>query len=188
MALLALPSAVHAQAPERGTWSVGLPLFTEDVGSVLNGGLMATDRLHLGLEVNLRAAQVEEEVNRTTLGLNSEVEATDFAFGPVVKWYGSGIGPVVPFLRLRGLWGRGTQQITVGGDPFREIDTTVLAGGLSLGAEWFPIRQLSLSGHTGLEYSRETFERIDFDGDVIERSRDDLRTFRSALAVTFYFR
>jgi hypothetical protein len=167
---------------------VGLPLFTENVGSVLNIGFMTTDRLLLGLEVNLRAAEIEEEVNQAELGLNSSVEDRDFAFGPVVKWYGSGIGPVTPFLRLRGLYGRGSRQVTLEDEPFREIDTSIAAAALSIGAEWFPIRQLSLSGHTGFEYSRETLERVDFDGDTIDQERNDFGTFRSALAVTFYFR
>jgi hypothetical protein len=188
LASTAIPASVQAQAPEQGTWSVGLPLFTENVGSVLNLGFMVTGRLHLGLEVNLQAAEIEEEVNRGTLSLDSRIEEQDFALGPVLKWYGADVGPVSPFLRLRGLYGTGTQQITLEEEVFREIDTTVLAAALSIGAEWFVIRQLSLSGHTGFEYSRQTLERRDFDGDVIERSRDDLGTFRSALAVTFYFR
>jgi hypothetical protein len=149
---------------------------------------MTTNRLLLGLEVNLQAADIEEEVNRATLGLDSRVEDRDFAIGPVVKWYGTGIGPVTPFLRLRGLFGQGSRQITVADEPFREIDSSILAGALSIGAEWFPIRQLSLSGHTGFEYTRQTLERVDFDGDTVEQSRDDFGTFRSALAVTFYFR
>jgi hypothetical protein len=167
---------------------VGLPLFTENVGSVFNLGFMLTSRLLLGLEVNLQAAEIEEEVNRGTLSLDSRIEDRDFAFGPVLKWYGTDVGPVTPFLRLRGLFGTGSQQITLEEEVFREIDTRVLAATLSIGAEWFVIRQLSLSGHTGFEYSRQTLERRDFDGDIIERSRDDLGTFRSALAVTFYFR
>ena len=188
IALISRPGGVHAQAPEQGTWSVGLPLFTENVGSVLNAGFMATSRLHVGLEVNLQAAEVEQDVNRPTLGFNSKVETKDFAFGPVLKWYGSGVGPVTPFLRLRGLIGWGSEQITIEGQPFRETDTSILAAALAIGAEWFPIRQLSLSGHTGFDYTHQTLERLDFDGDLIERTGTNFGTFRSALTVTFYFR
>jgi len=188
LALLALPGGAEGQAPEQGTWSFGLPLFTENVGSVLNAGFMATSRLHVGLEVNLQAAEVEQDVNRPTLGFNSRVETQDLAFGPVLKWYGSGVGPVTPFLRFRGLVGWGNEQITVEGEPFRETDTTILGAALAVGAEWFPIRQLSLSGYTGFDYTRQTLERLDFDGDVVERTGSDFGTFRSALSVTFYFR
>lgn len=187
-AAVAWPGAVEAQAPEKGTWSVGLPLFTNNVGSVLNAGFMVTSRLHLGLEANLQAAEVEQDVNRPTLGFNSEVESWDFAFGPILKWYGSGIGPVTPFLRFRGLIGWGSEQITVESEPFRETDTSILGASLAIGAEWFPIRQLSLSGYTGVDYTRQSLERLEFDGDLIERAGSDFGTFRSALAVTFYFR
>lgn len=182
------PERVEAQAPERGSWSIGLPLLTENVGSVLNVGFMATSRLQVGLEVDLQAAEAEQDVNRPTLGFNSTLESTDIAVGPTLRWYGSGVGPVVPFLRFRGLYGWGKEKITIGDEPFRETDTRVLAGSLSIGAEWFPIRQLSVSGHTGLEVSRSTFEREDFDGDLIEQTRNQTGTFRSALAVHFYFR
>lgn len=188
MAAIALPDTAEAQAPEQGTWSVGLPLLTEDVGAVFNAGFMATSRLQVGLEIDFQAAEVEQEVNRPTLGFNSAVETQDLAFGPVLKWYGSGIGPVIPFLRFRGLIGWGNEQITVEDQPFRETDTTILGGALGIGAEWFPIRQLSLSGYTGFDYTRQTLERLDFDGDAIERTGSDFGTFRSALTVTFYFR
>jgi hypothetical protein len=182
------PKALDGQAPEQGTWSVGLPLFTEEVGSVLNAGFMATSRLLVGLEVDLQSAAVEQDVNRPTVGFNSRVESQDFAIGPVLKWYGGDVGPLVPFLRLRGLIGWGTEQITVEEEPFRETDTTILAASLAIGAEWFPIRQLSLSGYTGFDYSHRTLERLEFDGDLIERTGTDFGTFLSALAVTFYFR
>ena len=186
--LLALPVSLRGQGAEKGTWSVGIPLFTEDVGSVLNLGRMMTDRLHLGIELDLRAAELEEDANRPSAGIDAKIENRDFAIGPVLKWYGTDVGPVVPFLRLRGLWGQSSQRVTLIETVVQQDDTTLWAASLGLGAEWFPLRQLSLSGYTGFQYSTQTRERREDDGDQVDRTTESAGTFRSALTVAFYFR
>jgi hypothetical protein len=186
--LLTLPVSLRGQGAEKGTWSVGIPLFTEDVGSVLNLGRMMTDRLHLGIELDLRAARLEEDANRPSAGIDAKIENRDFAIGPVLKWYGTDVGPVVPFLRLRGLWGQSSQRVTLIETVVQQDDTTLWAASLGLGAEWFPIRQLSLSGYTGFQYSTQTRERREDDGDQVDRTTENAGTFRSALTVAFYFR
>jgi len=186
--LLTLPASLRGQGAEKGTWSVGIPLFTEDVGSVLNLGRMMTDRLHLGIELDLRAARLEEDANRPSAGIDAKIENRDFAIGPVLKWYGTDVGPVVPFLRLRGLWGQSSQRVTLIETVVQQDDTTLWAASLGLGAEWFPIRQLSLSGYTGFQYSTQTRERREDDGDQVDRTTENAGTFRSALTVAFYFR
>jgi len=189
LVLLALvPASLRAQGPDRGDWSIGIPLFTEDVGTVLNLGRMFTDRLHIGIELDLRAAEIEEDPNQPSAGIDAKVENRDFAFGPVVKWYGSEVGPVVPFLRFRGLWGKASQQFTLGDEVVQEDNTDLWAASLGIGAEWFPLRALSLSGYTGFQMSRESRDRAEIDGDQVERTTQNAGTFRSALTVAFYFR
>ncbi|HSM03303.1 MAG TPA: hypothetical protein VK858_01725 [Longimicrobiales bacterium] len=186
--ILAAPGPLRGQAAEKGSWSIGIPLFTEDVGTVLNAGRMMTSRLHLGIELDLRAAEIEDDANQPSAGIDAKVENHDFALGPVLKWYGSDVGPVVPFLRLRGLWGEGSQEVTFANEVIQQDETSVWAASLGIGAEWFALRQLSVSGYTGFQISQETRERRNDDGDQVDRTTKNAGTFRSALTVAFYFR
>lgn len=186
--LLAASPPLQGQTAPRGSWSVGLPLFESGTGTVFNLGRMMTDRLHLGVEVDLRAAELEDDANQPSAGIDTLVENWDFALGPVIRWYGAPAGPVTPFLRARGLVGWGSQDVTLATERVREDDTSVLAASLGIGAEWFPLRQLSVSGYTGIQASRNDLERVDADGDRVDRRTVNVGTFRSALTLSFYFR
>ena len=74
------------------------------------------------------------------------------------------------------------------GEVIQQEETSIWAASLGIGAEWFALRQLSVSGYTGLQISRETRERREDDGDRVDRTTKNAGTFRSALTVAFYFR
>lgn len=185
---LAVPAQLWGQGPEKGDWSVGILLFTDDTGTVFNVGRQWTDRLHIGLEVDLREASVEDEVTDVSLGVDTRVAASDFLAGPVAKWYGRSLGPVVPFIRGRVVAGWGDQVFEQAGVERWREDTFQVAASLGIGAEWFPMRQISFSGYTGIQTSRSVEERVFPDGRSAERTTVNSGTFRSALSISFYFR
>lgn len=184
----ALPGQILGQAPEKGDWSVGILLFTNDTGTVFNAGRQWTDRLHVGIELDLREASIEDDVTDVSLGVDTKVAASEFLVGPVAKWYGRAVGPVVPFLRARVVAGWGDQVFEQAGvEQWRE-DTFQVAASLGIGAEWFPMRQVSFSGYTGIQTSKSQRERVFPSGAKAERTTLNSGTFRSALSISFYFR
>ena len=182
------PASLAGQGPERGDYSVGILLFTDDTGTVVNFGRQWTDRLHLGVELDLREASVEEDVTDIELGVDSKVAASDCAIGPVARWYGQAVGPVLPFVRARALVGWGDQTFEQAGQEQYTDDSFRVAGSLAIGAEWFPMRQVSFSGYTGIQVSREVRKRVLASGESAEQTRFNSGTFRSALSIHFYFR
>lgn len=184
----ALPGQLLGQGPEKGDWSVGILLFTNDTGTVFNAGRQWTDRLHIGVEVDLREASIEDDVTDVSLGVDTRVAASDFLVGPVAKWYGRAVGPVVPFLRGRLVAGWGDQVFEQAGVEQWQEDTFQVAASLGIGAEWFPMRQVSFSGYTGIQTSRAVRERVYPSGAKAERTTLNSGTFRSALSISFYFR
>ena len=184
----ALPGQLLGQGPEKGDWSVGILLFTNDTGTVFNAGRQWTDRLHIGVEVDLREASIEDDVTDVSLGVATRVAASDFLVGPVAKWYGRAVGPVVPFLRGRLVAGWGDQVFEQAGVEQWQEDTFQVAASLGIGAEWFPMRQVSFSGYTGIQTSRAVRERVYPSGAKAERTTLNSGTFRSALSISFYFR
>lgn len=184
----ALGRPTHAQEPEKGDFSVSLLLFTSQTGTVMNLGRQWTDRLHIGIELDLRNASVHQEVTDISLGVETRVSNHDFALGPVAKWYGTPVGPVVPFLRLRGLAGWGGQKLELAGAEQWREKTNTLAASLGIGAEWFPMRQISFSGYTGLQASRLKLDRIFPNGEFATQTTVNTGSFRSGVSISFYFR
>lgn len=185
---LVLVSPARAQGPEKGDFSVGLLLFTAQTGTVMNIGRQWTDRLHVGIELDLRDASVHQEVTSVALGVETRVSNYDVALGPVLRWYGTPVGPVVPFLRVRGIAGWGGQKLEqAGAEQWRE-ETNVLATSVGIGAEWFPMRQVSFSGYTGLQASRTKTDRIFPSGEFATQKTVNTGTFRSGVSISFYFR
>lgn len=183
-----VPANLRAQGPDKGDWSIGILLFTDDTGTVFNVGRQWTDRLHIGVEVDLREASIEDEVTDVSLGVDTRVAASDFLVGPVAKWYGRSMGPVLPFIRGRVVAGWGDQVFEQAGVERWSDDTFQVAASLGIGAEWFPMRQISFSGYTGIQTSRAVQERVYPDGRSAERTTVNSGTFRSALSISFYFR
>lgn len=183
-----LASPVEAQRPAKGDYSVGILLFTNNSGSSLSLGRQWTDRLHIGVELDLQEASVEDEVSDVTVGVDTKAASSEFRFGPVIRWYGEARGSVVPFLRLRGAMGWGDETFDQAGQTQREDDISILAASLAIGAEWFPVSKVSFSGYTGLQVTRESRDRTFANGEFLERTTLSSGTFTSALTIRFYFR
>ncbi|HEX7117674.1 MAG TPA: hypothetical protein VF212_02745 [Longimicrobiales bacterium] len=140
---------------------------------------MRSPRTNLGIDVNLSLRRNED---------SDEDALTDWGItaGPAIKRYFPWTsGPVAPFFyggvnlswRSNDLGGGGTVERTLG---------LGLSGGV--GVEWFPTRQISIGGYTGLHagYSRETQENEALDLEA-SRSAFNLNTFRSSLTLHIYF-
>ena len=184
--LAALPA--QAQGPEKGDYSFAVLLFTNTTGSRMEVGRQWFERLYGGLELEVREASIEDEPSDPTAGVRSKVASSDFLVGPVVRWYGEAVGPVIPFLRARVAVGWGDETFRQASEIRYTEETFEVAGSLAVGAEWFPMRQVSFSGHTGLAISRLDRERILDTGATAERTVFNSGTFVSALSIRFYFR
>jgi hypothetical protein len=78
-------------------------------------------------------------------------------------------------------------ELIVQGDQQQYQDTFTIQGSLSLGAEWYPLRYLSIGGHAGLQWLRDDVDSA-ANGIVRDRTTTSWGTFRSGLEVQFYFR
>ncbi len=183
------PSSLEAQRPAKGDYSVGILLFTNNQGSSLSLGRQFTDRLHLGLELDVQEASVEDEVSDIIVGVDTKAASSQFRLGPVLRWYGQARGSVVPFLRVRGAIGWGDETFDQAGQTLREDDISIVAGSLAIGAEWFPVPKVSFSGYTGFQVTRETRDRtFSANSESLKRTTLSSGTFTSALTIRLYFR
>jgi hypothetical protein len=187
--LLLCPTAISAQEdglPRAGDWSVAASLFTSDTGSVFGIGRMITDRLALGLELDLHGSDAEETVvsNFTSRGTATNSE---HSIGPTAKWYGTRDTPVSPFVRAKIAFGWDDSELIIQDQQQQYSDAFVIQGSVALGAEWYPLRYLSVGGHAGLQWLRET---VDSSANGISRDRTTTSwgTFRSGLELNYYFR
>lgn len=190
---LGVPGAARAQGgaaasdvPVAGDWSLAASLFEPDTGSLFGVSRMITDRLAVGLELDLRDTDSEETVqaNITTRG---EARGTDHTIGPTLRWYGSRDTPVSPYLRTKVAMGWDDDELIIQGDQFQYQDLFTIQASLSLGAEWYALRYLSVSGHAGLQWRRDTIDSS-ANGVMRDRTTTTWGTFRSGLELNFYFR
>ena len=172
--------------PVAGDWTIAASLFEPDAGSLFGLGRMFTDRLAVGLELDLRDTDSRETVesNITTRG---EARSTDHTVGPFVKWYGARDTPVSPYLRGKLALGWDDGELIIQGDQQQYQDLFTVQASLSLGAEWYALRYLSVSGHAGFQWRRDT---IDSSANGVMRDRETTTwgTFRSGLELNFWFR
>lgn len=191
IAVLALPVTAQTppSLPTAGDWSLAGTLFTDSPNSVLGIGRMMTDRLSLGLEIDLRTSDADEKItsNASNVVTRGQATSTDHTIGPTLKWYGTRETPVSPYVRAKVAVGWDDNELVVQGDQQQYQDTFTIQGSLSIGAEWYPLRYLSIGGHAGLQWLRDDVDSA-ANGIVRDRSTTSWGTFRSGLEVQFYFR
>ena len=95
--------------------------------------------------------------------------------------------PVSPYLRGKFAVGWNDNELIIQGDQQQYQDIFTIQGSLSLGAEWYPLRYLSVGGHAGLQWVRDTVDSAS-NNIVRERTSTSWGTFRSGLELNFYFR
>lgn len=198
-AVLALATPVRAQdepadtagAPRtplrKGAWSLSFEAPGYAAGERAQFGLwrMAGSRTNLGLALDLAVLDHDREAD----GEEVDDATRAVGLGLHARRY---LGPeraVMPFVQ-GGVFGRTGSLRRESGDAEEERSTR--QGGIEagVGAEWFPVRQISVSGYTGARASASRTEQDSTTpgGDVSSTSNDlVLQTFTSALAVRIYF-
>lgn len=192
--LLLLPILGHAQeqaprtAPEKGDWSISLGLFDADDGINFGVYRLFSDRLKLGLEVEVSYAGSDSDIFLAEGTINAQVVNWTANVGPSVWWYLTDLGPITPFLRAKTTLGWSLSKVELQDSRLSEEQSSSKSGSVALGAEWFPVRRLGVAGYTGLQFIRTSVKELNTDDTVLlERTRWNYRTFRSGLMVNFYF-
>lgn len=198
-ALLSLAVPAHAQDTDtvprtslrEGAWSLSfaVPGYTSGGGSgELGAWKMVGPRTNLG--VTLAASTQRSESSGA--GLETTDRRTDLNLNLDVKRYVMQPAEVTPFLLVGAGIGHSSQdrEITPGGPDHSAsgLNGRVRAG---VGLEWFPVRRVSISGHTGLTVNGGGFDSEGEapDGTPVPGEADSLfvGTFTSALSLQIWF-
>lgn len=179
----------QAEAPTAGDWSVTFTLFEPDEVTNLGVFRMVTDRANVGLEVDLNWSDGDQEIQQSGLTVRAEGTTWSLAVGPSLRWYGSRMGPVSPYLRTKVSVGWERSHLEVNGERRSEDETFTVLGSLAIGAEWYPVERLGIGGHTGVAWTTSDIESRNLANESSSDSAtSNVRTFRSGLVVSFYFR
>ncbi len=158
--------------PEPGQRSISFGLPGNLGHNTFGFWTMHSEKLNLGLNLGLNL------VSNSTDGTTTS-KVSNISIGPALRYYAGSLGPVVPFLH-------GQADIRYGktDQPDRSSKGFGLASGL--GAEWFPTRNISISGTTGLGFSANWVSTSQ-GGTTIKTSNTGIGTFTSALTIQLYF-
>jgi hypothetical protein len=175
------PSGLQAQEPRAdgretpaavGDYVLSFQL-PEGGGPGFGLGFQASTRTRLGVFLRGEWNRAEAEDGAT----GGETSATGWAVegGPELRIYGLQNRRVLPFFHLAAAGGYG--------EAANGSTQTNFGGEMGLGAEWFPVRSVGISGQTGLG-----FRRVRNDpgfGPITTGTSVEL--FRSGLSLNLYF-
>lgn len=198
VAICALVAAVPVRAQEaaqdtvprtslqKGAWSLAFDLPIGVGGSSqLGAWKMVGARTNLGVSLELQTRDVDARRDSATAG--EQYHAVEL--GVEARRYLSPAEEVTPFATagVFGFIGRREQEAgaTRGETTYRGVG--VHAG---VGVEWFPVRRVSLAGHTGVRlnvYDGEMTARYNGVESEGEDSALDFTTFTSRLSLQIYF-
>ena len=197
-ALLAAPLAAQdapadSTPPEpgvlrKGAWSLSFtaPGYSAGEGGEFGVWQMVGTRTRLGvtLDVLVRGSERDDSAAGQTDA------ATRLGLGLNLRRFLATEARVAPYLQAR-VFGRGAYGRLEQG-PYSTESRGVFAGvEAAVGAEWFPVRAFSISGHTGVrvQAQRREDESTAPDREPLESTYRDLafQTFTSTLAVQIHF-
>lgn len=149
---------------------------------------MVSERTNLGLNLSLHTAHVRHEIDPDTLPDRESVESNfAVALGPALRRYLAPSERLGPFLYGSVQAGYTWQRRRVDGLPDVRAHGATFAGEAGVGLEWFPTRDVSVSGHTGLRAGFSTLSG-DFGGGEFDDRTFTAGTFTAALSLNLYFR
>ncbi|HST59198.1 MAG TPA: hypothetical protein VLK84_10925 [Longimicrobium sp.] len=177
----------------KGAWSLSFvaPGYSGLGGETAEFGVweMVGPRTNVGVTLDLSVAGQSRE----TSGANDQTTAyTRLGLGLNARRYLATSRSVVPYVHGR-VFGRvGFDRRDDVGSGFEENVRSLGAGAdAGVGVEWFPVRQVSLSGHTGVRFSSFNYTSEVTTPEQEERestSREGIfQTFTSALSLRIYF-
>lgn len=192
-AVLALSSPALAQeddddaplGPPRGAWSLSFTAPGDDGRTDLGAWKMVDDRTNVGVTLGFgRSSREREDENP---GASFKETATDLELGLAARLYLTQRYGAAPFVQGR-LFGSMSTVDREGQDYESTVEARGLGGQLAVGAEWFPVRQFSISGHTGVSVvaSRLENDAPAPSGDPVD-TLTTINTFTSALSLQIYF-
>lgn len=169
-------STALAQRPatlESGKKSISFTLPGDGWAQSFGFWNMLSDNMNLGINVGLNVRSGSVDGTTTT-------KQTGFNVGPAIRYYTANLGPVVPFL-----YGSGDIGFTKESQPGDESLTALgLAGGL--GAEWFPLDNIGISGYTGITLNH-SWTSAQVAGSTRKGTTTRLGTVTSGLSINLYF-
>lgn len=184
----ATPDTIPRTSLQKGAWSLSfdVPAYGANAGSGSFGGWkMVGERTNLGLIVAIQVSDRDE----STSGSDYDRESTWLSPGLHVRRYVGTIRDVTPFLAagINGYAGRSTNRQGATSVETRVYGASVQGG---VGVEWFPVRRVSLAGHTGAQV--QVFKSDDeIQTDTGPRGGNqrtlDVATFTSRLSLQIYF-
>lgn len=177
-----------AQTVRDDRWSIALGI-PNGGGSELGLWRMVGTRTNLGLQVGYRWADDEVE------GDEREQERLDWAISlsPTLQRYLFVRGSVSPFVLLRAEFSVSRSEaasVSPAGASYHQRTSRTVGARIGLGAEWIPLPDIGIGGHTGLRFSHAwSDEQATGPGDVLEFDGSSSRaaTFVSALTLRIFF-
>lgn len=169
----------------KGAWSLSFTSPGSSERAELGAWRMVSDRTNLGVTVGF--ARTSREREQEDPDATFEETGTELQLGLAARRYLSQLRSASPYLQGR-LFGS-LSTVDHEGDLEDRAEGRSLGGELALGAEWFPVRQLSVSGHTGLRVVGSWFEQEATDplGQRVETTASTIASFTSALSLSIYF-
>lgn len=203
LALLVLGTVpARAQQPDsvsnglvRGAYSLsfGVPQFGAGGGTGTFGfWRMVSGRTNLGLNASVQTAHARREIDNDTLPDRESVESLfSVAAGPAIRRYLAPAERLGPFLYGSVQAGYTSQRQRADGNYLVRMYGVTLGGEAGVGLEWFPTRDVSFSGHTGVRAGVSSVSG-EFDQGFDEGEFDDRNffagTFTAGLSINLYFR
>lgn len=184
----AAPDTTPRTSLQKGAWSLSFdaPAYGSNIGSGAFGGWkMVGERTNLGVIVAIQVYDRDE----STDGSEFDQRSSLLAVGLHARRYAGTIRDVTPFLTagIDAYAGRSTQSSNNGSVEGRGYGAGAQAG---VGVEWFPVRRMSLAGHTGAAVRVYTSEN-EIHTDPGPRESDqrtlEFATFASRLSLQIYF-
>lgn len=173
---LAMAGTAVAQRPaglEQGKRSISFGLPGDGGTTTFGIWTMFSENMNLGINLGLG-------LNRTSVEGTTTAKSTDFSIAPALRYYTGSLGPVTPFL-----YGEAGLSF---GKTHEPNDGSTKGLGLSggLGAEWFPVGNISIGGYTGMRLASSWTSRSQA-GTTIKASALSIGTLTSGLSINIYF-
>lgn len=184
----AAPDTTPRTSLQKGAWSLSFdaPAYSANLGTGAFGAWkMVGERTNLGLIVGIQVHDRDESTDASELDQRSSL----LAVGLHARRYSGTIRDVTPFLAagIDAYAGRSTQSSQNGSIDGRGYGASAQAG---VGVEWFPVRRMSLAGHTGAAVRLYTSEN-EIQTAPGPRESDlrtlEFATFTSRLSLQIYF-
>jgi hypothetical protein len=182
----AAPDTIPRTSLQKGAWSLSfdVPAYGGNLGSGAFGGWkMVGERTNLGLIVGIHAR------DESTSGSEYDDRSSALSLGLHARRYAGTIHDVTPFLAAgidaQAVRSRNQQSST--SLERRGYGASAEAG---VGVEWFPVRRVSLAGHTGAQirlYTSDNEVYSDTGPRQIRQRLIDFATFTSRLSLQIYF-